>query len=206
MPYSSQSWNRYSYALNSPYRFTDPTGYDQMLIVYGTAAGLSGTQLSPQGHMAWAGQNQDGTWYRFDQEPLYEQLGPMNLNRMLQGYDIPGQANVRELAGDALRTFAGDMSSPDVSVFYYTTSPEQDEMSLQRAMALHDAYADGRLLYNLHSRNCKDVAIEVAMAGGIEVADPDEIWSPNSWVDFMRPVTSTWDYFVETYLFSAGAK
>jgi hypothetical protein len=27
MPYSSQSWNRYSYALNSPYRFTDPTGY-----------------------------------------------------------------------------------------------------------------------------------------------------------------------------------
>jgi hypothetical protein len=28
MPYSSQSWNRYSYALNSPYRFTDPTGYE----------------------------------------------------------------------------------------------------------------------------------------------------------------------------------
>jgi RHS repeat-associated protein len=39
MPYSSQSWNRYSYALNSPYRFTDPTGYEVAALFFDGSVG-----------------------------------------------------------------------------------------------------------------------------------------------------------------------
>jgi RHS repeat-associated protein len=51
-PFSSLGWNRYSYVINNPIRYTDPSGRKQCDVAEGDCGRIKGTQIAIENHIS----------------------------------------------------------------------------------------------------------------------------------------------------------
>jgi RHS repeat-associated protein len=161
-----QRWNMYSYALNNPLTFTDPTGMDAVAVNFsGMVGGL--------GHEGILAITSDGA-------ATYSRFGPA-AQTFGGGYGLsePGQADITNLnvkvqfGSDGLPTadsykalegaVAGIEKAPasTVRLNYFKTSDAETAQLKQWMQQQHDAA--GR--YKLCTRNCANFTVQGLLAG-----------------------------------------
>jgi len=164
-----QRWNMYSYALNSPLSFTDPTGMDAVAVNFsGMVAGLGHEgilSIHDDGSATYARfgpATQDfGGGYGLNEPGRVDTVEPANLPRVQFGTDhLPTAASYAALKQAVAR--AEGVDSKTVRMNYFRTS-EAETMALD-GWIRQQKKSPGR--YELCARNCAVFSVRGLEAGG----------------------------------------
>lgn len=164
------NFNRYVYALNNPYKFTDPDGRDVVFSVDPNGA-------VGNGHTSLYFQDAKGNWYKYDQGAAGDG-GSSGDYGFVSGRST--QAGVTIQPVDA-------KSVPSDGLRISTTS-KQDAKISDSAVKSADAHNSGKVEYNLYSNNCTDAAVDVVngSGAGITVSNSATTVKPNTWMSEVK--------------------
>ncbi len=172
------NFNRYWYANNSPYKYTDPDGRDVVFAVDPRAAGGNG-------HTTLYFQDSKGSWKAYDQ---------------FAAGDTKSSGNFGFISGQSSKAGVSITPMPDGSLpkdgFRIKTTRQQDSLIAESANQSAAAHNSGNEKYNLYTNNCTDAAVAVVnkSGAGITVMNPRTTVKPNSWIkevkESPKPVTT----------------
>ena len=163
---TGESFNRYAYANNSPYKFVDPDGRDVVFSVDPKAAGGNG-------HTTLYFQDKGGAWHAYNQGAAGDAKSSGNLG-FLSGQNAKAGVSIDAVSKDSVPKDGLRIS----------TNAKQDGLiatSAEQSAATHNS---GKVEYNLYSNNCTDAAVGVvnSSGAGITVSNPATTVKPNSWI------------------------
>ncbi|ANB24605.1 hypothetical protein A6F57_04900 [Alteromonas stellipolaris] len=160
------NFNRYTYANNNPYKYTDPDGKDVVFAVDPKAAGGNG-------HTSLYFQDGKGNWNAYNQGAAGETASGGNLG-FVTGQDAPAGVSIQQISADSVPTDGLRIS----------TTSKQDAQIASSATSSMNSHNSGDVKYNLYSNNCTDAAVDVVnnSGAGITVSNPATTVKPNSWI------------------------
>lgn len=169
-PNNGQSFNRYYYANNNPYKFKDPDGRDVVFSVDPNAA-------AGNGHTTLYFQDPKGSWYSYNQGAAGDG-GSSGQYTFASGRNQPAGVLIAHVD-------ARDVPKGGLRI---ETTQKQDVKITVSAVKSMLSHQDGSSQYNLYSNNCTDAAVDVVnnSGAGITVANPATVVRPNVWINEVK--------------------
>ena len=166
------SFNKFSYANNSPVGNTDPTGKNVVFSVDKNGAGGNG-------HTTLYYQDQGGQWYSYNQGDAGTAQNGSSGGSLgfVMGKSTPAHVEITSVDSSQVPT----NSSTSIVI---ETTPEQDGMIAASATSSENAYNSGGIKYNIYTNSCTVAAVDVVnnSNSGVTVANPTFTIRPNSWI------------------------
>ncbi len=167
---NGQSFNRYWYANNNPYKFKDPDGRDVVFSVDPNAAGGNG-------HTTLYFQSPNGNWYAYNQGAAGDG-GSSGQYTFVSGRSQQAGVSITRI----------DASAVPTDGLRIQTTQKQDVKITLSAVESMKSHNDGSSEYNLYSNNCTDAAVDVVnnSGAGITVSNPATVVRPNVWINEVK--------------------
>ncbi len=170
-----QRWNKYSYAINNPVVYDDPSGKDAALVTFTTGIPLVGhdgiLSVHSDGSVTFAEYGPLGGKRAYGVGAVHELTSTDNRLPSLQfgGDGLPTSASLHSLK----QTLANEekVSSSSINIDYFKTSPAETA-ALDEYIAQWKALADaGKLTYFFASgANCAGFCMRGLQAAGVKIS------------------------------------